>query len=78
MNRWENYGRSLRKAASVSTVGLELALAVGVGYFIGDRVDTYLSTAPYGMIAFVIVGSVAGFLNLYRAMKRFQASQDED
>lgn len=76
-NRWEGYGRSLKKAASLSTVGLEIAFSVGLGYLIGDWLDGQFDTAPFGMIVMVLVGSGAGFLGLYRTLRRFQAQQDE-
>ena len=44
------------------------ALAVGVG--IGIIVDNYFNTKPFGLIIFFILGAFAGFLNVYRVMRR--------
>ena len=46
------------------------ALVVGVG--IGLIVDKYLDTKPFGLIIFFIFGVFAGFLNVYRVMRRIE------
>ena len=46
------------------------ALIVGVG--IGLIVDKYLGTKPFGLIIFFIFGAIAGFLNVYRVMRRIE------
>ncbi len=76
VSKWKSYGNGLKRTASLSSVGLELGLAVGLGYLIGDYVDGKLDTAPWGMIVFIVVGSAAGFLSLYRALKRIERQSD--
>ncbi len=46
------------------------ALVVGVG--IGLIVDKYLGSKPFGLIIFFIFGAIAGFLNVYRVMRRIE------
>ena len=46
------------------------ALVVGVG--IGLIVDKYLDSKPFGLIIFFIFGAIAGFLNVYRVMRRIE------
>jgi len=46
------------------------ALIVGVG--IGLIVDKYFGTKPFGLIIFFIFGALAGFLNVYRVMRRIE------
>ena len=46
------------------------ALVVGVG--IGLIVDNYFDTKPFGLIIFFIFGALAGFLNVYRVMRRIE------
>ena len=46
------------------------ALIVGVG--IGLIVDKYLGSKPFGLIIFFIFGALAGFLNVYRVMRRIE------
>ena len=76
VSRWKSYGSGLKRTASLSSVGLELGLAVGLGYLIGDFVDGKLDTAPWGMIFFIVIGSAACFLSLYRALKRIESQDD--
>ena len=49
------------------------ALVVGVG--IGLIVDKYLGTKPFGLIIFFIFGAFAGFLNVYRVMRRIEKQE---
>ena len=46
------------------------ALVVGVG--IGLIVDNYFNTKPFGLIIFFIFGAFAGFLNVYRVIRRIE------
>ena len=46
------------------------ALIVGVG--IGLVVDNYFNTKPFGLIIFFIFGAIAGFLNVFRVMRRIE------
>lgn len=47
-------------------IAVELAAAVAVGTGIGIVLDRWLGTAPWLLIVFFIIGSAAGFLNVYR------------
>ena len=60
---------SFGKAMKISTE-LVAALVVGVG--IGLIVDNYLGSKPFGLIIFFILGAFAGFLNIYRVMRRIE------
>lgn len=48
-------------------IAVELAAAVVVGTGIGIVLDRWLGTAPWLLILFFLIGSAAGFLNVYRA-----------
>ena len=51
-------------------IGIEIVAAIFVGAIIGIFVDKYLNTKPFGLIIFFILGSLAGFLNIYRVMRQ--------
>ena len=53
-------------------ISTELIAALVVGVGIGLIVDNYLGTKPFGLIIFFILGSFAGFLNVYRVMRRIE------
>jgi ATP synthase protein I len=60
-------------AASASAMALgfrlssELIAGVAVGALIGWGFDRLLSTSPFGLIVFVLVGFVAGVVNVIRS-----------
>jgi ATP synthase protein I len=45
----------------------ELIAGVGVGALLGWGFDRFLSTSPFGLIAFVLLGFVAGVMNVVRS-----------
>ena len=53
-------------------ISTELVAALVVGVGIGLLVDNYLGTKPFGLIIFFILGAFAGFLNVYRVMRRIE------
>lgn len=50
-------------------VGTELLSGVVVGAGLGYVLDMYLQTKPWLLIVFLLLGFVAGFLNVYRFVK---------
>ena len=48
----------------------EFVAAVVVGGFIGWAIDRALGISPVGLIAFLLLGTVAGFWNVYRIAAR--------
>ena len=53
-------------------ISTEIVAAIVVGVVIGLLVDNYLGTKPIGLIIFFILGAFAGFLNVYRVMRRIE------
>lgn len=52
-------------------VGVDLVAGVLVGVLIGLAIDRWLGTAPWGLLVLFFLGTAAGFLNVYRALKGF-------
>ncbi|MDH3240491.1 MAG: AtpZ/AtpI family protein [Alphaproteobacteria bacterium] len=50
-------------------VGIELAGTLAVGVGIGWLLDRWLGTGPWLLVVFFFLGSAAGILNVYRAVK---------
>ncbi|HTJ01295.1 MAG TPA: AtpZ/AtpI family protein [Methylovirgula sp.] len=60
-------GSSLGKAMNLGfRVLAEFVAAVGVGTLIGWQLDAWFHTGPILLIVFLILGTAAGFLNIYR------------
>ena len=78
-NRQLSKSKTKTKTKSNASFGFKIstelvsALVVGVG--MGLIVDNYLGTKPFGLIIFFILGSFAGFLNIYRVMRRIEKQQ---
>ena len=58
-------GESMR----LSSVGLQFGFSVLVGAAIGYGLDRLLHTAPWLMLAFLVLGFVAGVLSAARAIR---------
>lgn len=55
----ENRYRLLRQLGLLTTIPIVLLSGPVIGYFIGDYLDKQFGTAPYLMIFFLIMGSIA-------------------
>jgi len=49
-------------------LGLQFAVAIGLGVGLGYVADKKLNTFPLFLLLGLLVGSAAGFLNIYRAV----------
>jgi len=52
----------------VTTVGLQIVISVLIGFGMGLWIDRWLGTKPWFMLLFILLGLVAGFLNVYRVV----------
>jgi ATP synthase protein I len=68
--------RSERGASVGYRVSVELFAGMLFGGGVGWLLDRELGTRPWLMVVLFLLGSAAGLLNSYRAMKR--AERDED
>jgi len=60
-------------------VGVDLVVGVGVGAGIGWGLDFWLGTKPFLLALFIILGFVAGLLNVIRATNQsFKSSRTDD
>ncbi len=71
-------GKRVYNALSASSVGLELGLSVIIGLLVGYWLDQKLGTQPWMMLLWLVLGLVAGFRGVVRAIKRADiAASDE-
>ena len=63
---------------SASSAGLELGIAVGLGALFGAWLDGKLGTAPWMMLVFLILGLIAGFRGVLRAVARAERAAARD
>lgn len=61
---------SNRSLMSLFTVGFVLVACIVLGYFLGRYLDGKLGTEPWLSVAGVLLGTAAGFLELFRTVSR--------
>lgn len=66
-----------RIAVKYSAVGIEMGLAIAMGWFGGSYLDGKLGTKPYFAYILLGCGIAAGFLGLYRVARDFKRDSSE-
>lgn len=56
-------------------LGIRLALSVAVFTYAGYRLDAWLSTSPWLLIALCFVGVAGGMVSVVRGVNRWQAAE---
>ena len=65
--------RGLMPIWRLSSIGIEMAVAIFVGWLMGHYLDKWLHTDPWMMIVFIILGVVAGFKGMVAAAREATA-----
>lgn len=73
--RRENY-KWVKGAGLASSVGIVLVVSTAVGFFLGSWLDERLATYPWLTLLFTILGMVAGFIEVFRIVKRISENDD--
>ena len=72
----QNERKWIRGAGLASTIGILLVVSTVIGYAFGNWLDKKLGTAPWLMLAFTILGIIAGFIEMFRIVNRM--ADDEE
>jgi len=64
--------KTIRTLGYVSTVGLSMAFAIGIGAIVGHYLDKKFGTAPWLLLIFLGFGVAAAFRNLYIMYKKIK------
>lgn len=67
---WQNLG-------TASVMGLHIVSGTAVGLVMGIYFDKRLATKPWFTLIFLIFGIIAGFLNMFRELKKIERSQND-
>ena len=70
--------KQLNRLTRGSAVGLEMGISVVVGLLGGRWLDGKAGTAPWLMLAGLVLGTIAGFRGLLRVARDAQRSAKED
>ncbi len=64
-------GGVLQALALTTTIGIELAITVSLGYFGGQYLDQKMATGPWFMLAGVLTGLAVGIVGVYKTLQGF-------
>jgi F0F1-type ATP synthase assembly protein I len=73
---FEGMGEAFSAFAPFLTLGIQLAVAVVVFFFIGNWVDQKYQTAPIGSLVGIALGSLGGFVKFFNSVRQL-TKQDE-
>lgn len=51
-------------------LGIDLVSPIVLGVFIGHLIDNHFNTKPLALIIFIVLGILAGLLNIFRILKK--------
>jgi F0F1-type ATP synthase assembly protein I len=63
-------GPGTRSLWNLLTVGTVLVVSVVLGYLLGNFLDRKLGTSPWLVVTGVLLGTAAGFVELFRTVSR--------
>lgn len=70
-----------RNLGLVSSMGISVALAIGIGVWFGLTLDKWLGTKPWFFWIFLFIGIAAGFKNIYviasREIRKLERNEDK-
>jgi ATP synthase protein I len=69
-------GVSHRQTAVAYRVLVDMIAGLLVGGFLGYWLDRWLGSAPWGLAVLLLLGFIAGANNAWRAIRTFQAGED--
>jgi F0F1-type ATP synthase assembly protein I len=67
----------LKSLYMVSSMGISVVLAIGIGVWFGLTLDRWLGTKPWFFYIFLFIGIAAGFKNIYVITGR-EIHKDDD
>jgi ATP synthase protein I len=67
---------ALQEFAPFMTLGIQLAAAVVVFFFIGDWLDSKFGTSPWLKLLGIFIGTTGGFIQFFRSVSKLEKKQD--
>jgi ATP synthase protein I len=75
-NKKDSDKENIEKKSSINysiavNISIELITGIALGVFFGLVIDNYLQTKPLMLIIFFILGTLVGFYNMYKTLKKY-------
>jgi ATP synthase protein I len=77
-NAPQRNNRQFFRAAQVASLGLEMGLAVVIGWGVGTWLDGKAGTKPWLMLLFLMFGIAAGFKGIVDAARKISKGMKQD
>lgn len=78
----DNNKQLFRTLGFLSSVGISMVAATFIGLAMGYYLDQWLETSPWLTLAFLLLGIVSGFRNIFiltaRELRRQQGDDDQE
>ena len=76
-NKKDSDKDNIEKKSSINysiavNISIELITGIALGVFFGLIIDNYLQTKPLMLIIFFIIGTLVGFYNMYKTLKKYK------
>ena len=72
MNVKQQYQKPAVNYSIAINISIELITGIGLGVFLGLMIDNYLQTKPLMFIICFILGTLVGFYNMFKTLKRYK------
>ena len=72
MNVKQQYQKPAVNYSIAINISIELITGIGLGVFLGIMIDNYLQTKPLMFIICFILGTLVGFYNMFKTLKRYK------
>ena len=70
-------GQRIFHAYSLMSLGLEMGVAIFLGWALGNWLDQKFDTEPWLMLFFLLIGIAAGFRGMLRAARQANSAIEE-
>ena len=74
----EGKAREAYKSARLSSLGIEIGVAVAFGLFVGYQVDQYFDIQPAGILGGMVLGMFAAARSVHKTLKMYALAAESD
>ena len=72
---FKQQSKGMESLATTGTIGMHMVSGPLVGFAIGYGLDAWLETGPWLKLVFLVIGIIAGFMNVYEDTQRLRIAR---